>query len=250
MSTHVLVGLFVALSLFWAAGLDADSIGRSEARDLANHLDRLPGVVLNSHEDLSISNSSGIQTTVLNSGYYPYEYRGMRLFADKNGVLFLVPHTWRHDNGVPLLDLAVTDNLRYAVTPGAESGTGSAVSSASGGARQAIVVGGAAPDYRTNPRQLSIVTSPASQSVAAGGTARFEITVRTGGLRLSDVTVGDAPSPNCNRDLGALPAHATRTYTCSRAKVRTRYVDVATVFGDAREPVVYRATTRAAVTVP
>ena len=64
----------------------------------------------------------------------------MRLFADKNGVLFLIPNTWKHDNGIPLLDLAVTDNLRYAVTPGAESATGSAVGSANGGQRLAIAV--------------------------------------------------------------------------------------------------------------
>jgi hypothetical protein len=250
MSTHVLVGLFVALSLFWAAGLDADSIGRSEARDLAAHLDRLPGVVLNSHEGLSISSTSGIQELKLQGGYYPYEYRGMRLFADKNGVLFLIPNTWRHDNRVPLLDLAVTDNLRFSVTPGSESATSSGVSSAGGGERTAVAAGSSGPEYRTNARRLEIVTSPASQSVAAGGTATFEITVRTGGVRLTGVSVEDPRSPRCNRSLGTLPRRSSRTYTCSRAKIGKRYVNVATAYGNAREPLVYVATARATVTVP
>ena len=130
--------------------------------------------MLNSHEDLSISTTSGIEATNLASGYYPYEYRGMRLFADKNGVLFLIPNTWRHDNGVPLLNLAVTDNLRFAVTPGAQSATGSAVASANGGARTAVAVGGAAPDYRTNAKRLSILITPAAQSVAAGGNGEVQ----------------------------------------------------------------------------
>ena len=249
MSTHVLVGIFVSLSLFWAAGLDADSIGRSEARDLGAHLDRLPGVVLNSHEDLSISTTTGIEATNLESGYYPYEYRGMRLFADKNGVLFLIPNTWRHDNRVPLLNLAVTDNLRFAVTPGAESATGSAVSSANGGERTAISVGGAAPDYRTNAKRLSILITPAAQSVAAEGTARFKITIRTGRLQLADVTVTDERAPSCDRNFGKLAARTTRTYTCAHTGARKRYVNLATVYGDAREPIVYVATGRATVTV-
>ena len=255
MSTHVLVGLFVALSLFWAAGLDADSIGRSEARDLAAHLDRLPGAVIDSHDGLSIlaTSASGIEIAEVNHGYYPYEYRGLRLFADKNGVLFLIPRGWGHDNGVPLLDLPLTDNLRFTVTPGAESATTSLVAAAAGGAHMPISVGHAAPIppvHRTNPRRLTIVEAPNSQSVAVGGTATFTITVRnTGRVRLTGVSVDDPRSRRCNRNLGTLAAGTTRTYICSRINVRKKYENVTTADGNAREPLIYQATDRATVTV-
>jgi hypothetical protein len=246
-----LVGLFVALSLFWAAGLDAESIGRSEARDLAAHLDRLPGVVLNSHDGLSISstNAGGIETTVLSSGYYPYEYRGLRLFANKNGVLFLIPREWRHDNDVPLLNLALSDKLRFAVTPGVETAQGSALGLAAK-AGGPIAVGAGAPVYRTDPRRFTIVEVPRSQSVKIGGRARFTITVRNrSGSRLTHVSVSDARSSRCNRSLGTLAAGKSHSYTCSRAGVRRGFVNVVAAFGDAHEPLIYRAFDRAAVAV-
>ena len=60
----------------------------------------------------------------------------------------------------------------------------------------------------------------------------------------------DEGSPNCERGFGKLAARTTRTYTCAHARVRKRYVNLATVYGDAREPIIYRATGRATVTVP
>ena len=207
--------------------------------------------LLNSHDGLSIStvNTGGIETTVLSSGYYPYEYRGLRLFANKNGVLFLIPREWRHDNNVPLLNLALSDKLRFAVTPGVESANGGALTrAASGGGPHAVQHG--APLYRTDPRRFTIAELPKSQSVALGGTARFTITVsNTSGSQLRNVTVFDARSPRCNRNLGTLAAGKSRSYTCSRANVRTRYVNVVAADGDARAPLIYQATDRATVTV-
>jgi hypothetical protein len=76
------------------------------------------------------------------------------------------------------------------------------------------------------------------------------VTVRTGRVKLTDVGVDDEQSPACNRTFGTLAAHSTRTYTCAHERVRKRFVNVASVLGDGRDPIVYTKDARATVTVP
>jgi uncharacterized repeat protein (TIGR01451 family) len=83
---------------------------------------------------------------------------------------------------------------------------------------------------------IGIVKQPKSQTVAAGGTATFTITVtNTGGVTLTDVIVVDARSPNCNRTKAQIPALASMapgahvTYTCTRPNVRASFDNVAVV---------------------
>jgi uncharacterized repeat protein (TIGR01451 family) len=85
---------------------------------------------------------------------------------------------------------------------------------------------------------IAIVKNPKSQSIAAGGTARFSITVtNTGNTVLTNVTVSDPRSPNCKRTAAQIPALASMvpgahvTYTCTRANVRSSFANVATAAG-------------------
>jgi len=79
---------------------------------------------------------------------------------------------------------------------------------------------------------ISIVKDPKSQTVAKGGTATFKITVtNTGDVTLKNVTVADALSPNCNRDVGTLAAGASISYTCTRANVTADFTNVAVATG-------------------
>jgi uncharacterized repeat protein (TIGR01451 family) len=75
---------------------------------------------------------------------------------------------------------------------------------------------------------LTIVKSPKSQEVSVGGTATFQITVtNTGDVSLTNVTVTDASSPDCNRSLGTLDPGQSVTYTCTRANVTAAFDNVA-----------------------
>ena len=85
---------------------------------------------------------------------------------------------------------------------------------------------------------IAIVKNPKSQTVAAGGTATFSVTVtNAGNTVLTDVTVTDPLSPNCNRTKAEIPAlasmapGATVTYTCTRPNVRAAFDNVATATG-------------------
>ena len=73
---------------------------------------------------------------------------------------------------------------------------------------------------------ISVTKSPSSQTVSAGGTATFTITVtNTGDVALHDVSITDAKSPDCNRDLGTIAPGAKRTYTCTRPGVTTSFLN-------------------------
>ena len=85
---------------------------------------------------------------------------------------------------------------------------------------------------------IAIVKNPKSQTVAVGGTATFSITVtNAGNTVLTNVTVTDPLTPNCNRTSAQLPGLASMapgaavTYTCSRPNVRGNFDNVATATG-------------------
>jgi uncharacterized repeat protein (TIGR01451 family) len=81
---------------------------------------------------------------------------------------------------------------------------------------------------------ISIVKNPKSQTVTSGGTATFTITVtNTGDVSLTNVTVSDPLSPNCNRTIGTLAPGASSSYTCTRANVTSNFTNVAVASGTA-----------------
>ena len=85
---------------------------------------------------------------------------------------------------------------------------------------------------------IAIVKNPKSQTVAVGGTATFSITVtNAGNTVLTNVTVTDPLTPNCNRTSAQIPGLASMvpgaavTYSCSRPNVRANFNNVATATG-------------------
>jgi uncharacterized repeat protein (TIGR01451 family) len=81
---------------------------------------------------------------------------------------------------------------------------------------------------------ITIVKNPKSQTVTVGNKATFTITVtNTGDVALTNVTVTDAQSPNCNRTIGTLAPGASSSYTCTRANVTSSFTNVAVASGTA-----------------
>jgi uncharacterized repeat protein (TIGR01451 family) len=81
---------------------------------------------------------------------------------------------------------------------------------------------------------IAIVKNPKSQTVTSGGTANFTITVtNTGDVALTDVTVSDQLSPNCNKTIGTLAPGQSVSYTCTRANVTANFTNVAVATGHA-----------------
>ena len=85
----------------------------------------------------------------------------------------------------------------------------------------------------THP-SISIVKNPKAQNVTVGNKATFDITVTNNGdTALTNVTVSDPLSPNCDRTIGNLAAGASVSYSCTRPNVRSDFTNVATATGTA-----------------
>jgi uncharacterized repeat protein (TIGR01451 family) len=103
---------------------------------------------------------------------------------------------------------------------------------------------------------ITIVKNPKSQTVTVGNKATFTITVtNTGDVALTNVTVTDALSPNCNRTIGTLAPGASVSYSCTRPNVRSSFQNVAVATGTAGTTTVTArdtapVTARAALTPP
>src|SRR5207253_774729 len=79
---------------------------------------------------------------------------------------------------------------------------------------------------------IDIIKDPNSQTIGVGGTANFKITVtNTGNTTLSDVTVSDPLSPDCDKNLGTLAVGQSKSYTCARKNVSDPFQNVATASG-------------------
>jgi uncharacterized repeat protein (TIGR01451 family) len=91
---------------------------------------------------------------------------------------------------------------------------------------------GACEPLQVDGPAIAITKNPATQALDSGGTANFTITVtNTGTVTLTNVTVTDPLSPNCNKTVGTLTPGQSTTYTCSQANVTAPFTNVATAKG-------------------
>ena len=103
---------------------------------------------------------------------------------------------------------------------------------------------------------IGITKNPKSQSIATGATANFTIVVtNTGSLTLTNVSVSDPLSPNCNQTSSSIPALASMapgasvTYNCSLSNVTASFTNVATATGTGSNGQTVTASDSAPVTV-
>ncbi len=80
--------------------------------------------------------------------------------------------------------------------------------------------------------KIKIVKSPKSQSIAAGGTATFQIKVtNTGQVTLKNVKVTDKKTPACDKSIGTLKPGSSVSYTCQLAKAQKSFKNIACTTG-------------------
>ncbi len=92
----VLLVLVVVASTFWATATLAQWSGTGQARALARDLTALPAVVVDTTERLFPGDNTVAESMLEphEGQTYRYRYRGLRLLAEGEGRLFLVPERW------------------------------------------------------------------------------------------------------------------------------------------------------------
>ena len=108
----------------------------------------------------------------------------------------------------------------------------------------------ASAGLRRRHPSIGIVKDPKSQTIGQGGTAKFTITVtNTGDVTLSDVTVTDPLSTDCDKSLGTLAVGQSKHYSCTKANVTADFENVATATGKPPTTAAVKATDHAHITV-
>jgi hypothetical protein len=95
-TTVVLLLLVVVASVFWATATVARWSGLGEAKELARDLTVLPAVVVDTADPLFPRDPVVVESVLPQADQqtYRYRYRGLRLLAEGDGRLFLVPERW------------------------------------------------------------------------------------------------------------------------------------------------------------
>jgi hypothetical protein len=99
----------------WATATTAQYSGRGLAKSNAEHLDRLPVVILDSKERLHLR-SPGVEETALRPSEgqtFNYRYRGMRLLIVGENRLFLVPQRWNASNTTLVVPLDESIRVQF-----------------------------------------------------------------------------------------------------------------------------------------
>jgi uncharacterized repeat protein (TIGR01451 family) len=85
-------------------------------------------------------------------------------------------------------------------------------------------------DVTAEPASIEIEKSPDFQGILINETAEFTITVtNTGSVTLTNVTVSDPNSPDCDNTIGTIVAGAASSYVCSQPNVTSSFTNTATV---------------------
>jgi len=100
------VGALVALSSFWATHAYAKGHGYSDAKYLAHRLWLRPGVTLDTTDRLHFSDERVRETAFPVAEprqRFRFRYEGLRLLAEANGRMFIIPESWEPTSGSVLV---------------------------------------------------------------------------------------------------------------------------------------------------
>ncbi|MDJ0340099.1 hypothetical protein QMK19_06120 [Streptomyces sp. H10-C2] len=115
-----IVAALISLSSFWAVNAYAQEHGRSDARYLADNLWLRPEIVVDTAERLYFQHADVKETSLPEGGpgqRFRFRYQGLRLLAQSNNRMFVIPEGWRADQGSVLI-IPTDANVRVAFRPG------------------------------------------------------------------------------------------------------------------------------------
>ncbi|MFE1322808.1 hypothetical protein [Kitasatospora phosalacinea] len=110
----------IVLCSFWTAGGFAHQKGHRDAQWLARNLALRPAVVLDTTERLYLQWPGVDERALPDPGAgqrFRYRYRGLRLLAQANDRMFLIPRDWTWERGNVLI-LPVDADVRIVLHPG------------------------------------------------------------------------------------------------------------------------------------
>ena len=196
-----------------------------QAQDSSTYFGSNPSLLLNKQTN----GSDGPILTVGTPVTWTYQ-------VTNTGNVTLESLTVTDDQGVtvscPKTVLVVTETIQCSasgtVNPGAYSNIGTATASYLG----RIVSDTDTSSYFGAAPGVDVEKSPDSQTVVAGGTATFTITVNnTGNMPLTNVVVSDPASTDCDRTFTSIAVGKGVSYTCTKTGVMGSFLNVITVDG-------------------
>ncbi|WP_046730699.1 hypothetical protein [Streptomyces humi] len=115
----VLVAALVALSSFWATHAYAKQHGHDDAAYLARHLWLRPAVTIDSPDRLHFRDGQVHETAFPGDAHqrFRYRYDGLRLLAESNRRMFVIPEDWEPVTGSVLV-LPADSAVRVTFSPG------------------------------------------------------------------------------------------------------------------------------------
>jgi hypothetical protein len=143
-------------------------------------------------------------------------------------------------SGSPIVVTGLTNGTSYTFTVTATNGAGTGAASTASNAvtPTASSGGGGGGGGGGGSASLALSITPASQTVASGGTASWTVSVtNTGGNYVGDVAVSDAGVPNCAQNSGqssglySMAPNVSVTYSCSSSGVTSAFTNTVNVSG-------------------
>ncbi|MGW3227179.1 hypothetical protein [Kitasatospora sp. NPDC001095] len=110
----------LALCAYWAVGSYAQQKGAADAEALSHNLQVRPAVLLDTSEPLALDWPGVRETPLPDAGagsHFHYRYEGLRLLAQSDNRMFLIPRRWLWETGNVLV-LPVDAGVRVAFHAG------------------------------------------------------------------------------------------------------------------------------------
>lgn len=122
MTRKVLVAAVVAMSLFWTVSDYATHLGKRRSAELADALERRPGVIVFSRDRLMLAGPGVHEKPIADPrSLYRYRYWGLRLLSRSGGRYFFLPADWTREEG-DVFTLSDSEQLRFEFAAPERSG--------------------------------------------------------------------------------------------------------------------------------